>query len=150
MTSLSITFSRVIHAGSLYQFHFFLLPNNIPLYGYPTFCLSIHLLMDIWLLRIMLRQIFVYKFFCFLGPHPQPMEVPRLRVKLELQLPAYTTATATRDPSCVCEVHHSSQQCWILNPQSKTRDRTRILKDTSWICFCCTTTGTPVYKFLYR
>ena len=29
------------------------------------------------------------------------MEVPRLRVELELQLPAYTTATATQDPSRV-------------------------------------------------
>ena len=31
-------------------------------------------------------------FFCFLGPHLQHMEVPRPGVKLELQLPAYTTA----------------------------------------------------------
>ena len=40
--------------------------------------------------------------FCFglfLGPHPQHMEVPRLGVKLELQLPAYATATATLDLS---------------------------------------------------
>ena len=29
------------------------------------------------------------------------MEVPRLGVKSELQLPAYTTATATPDPGCV-------------------------------------------------
>ena len=35
--------------------------------------------------------------FCCLGPHLQYMEVPRLGVKAELQLPAYTTATATRD-----------------------------------------------------
>ena len=28
-----------------------------------------------------------------------PMEVPRLGVEWELQLPAYTTATATRDPA---------------------------------------------------
>ena len=26
------------------------------------------------------------------------MEVPKLRVQLELQLPAYTTVTATQDP----------------------------------------------------
>ena len=30
------------------------------------------------------------------------MEVPRLGVTLELQLPAYTTAVATLDPSCIC------------------------------------------------
>ena len=31
-------------------------------------------------------------FFVFLGPHPLHMEVPRLGVQSELQLPAYTTA----------------------------------------------------------
>ena len=40
-------------------------------------------------------------FFCFLGPHPQHREVPRLGVKLELQLLAYNIATATQDPSHV-------------------------------------------------
>ena len=35
--------------------------------------------------------------FFFLGSHLQHMEVPRLGV--ESELPAYTTATATRDPS---------------------------------------------------
>ena len=46
-------------------------------------------------------------FFSFLGPHLQHMEIPRLEVKSELQLPAYTTATATWDPSCICDLHHS-------------------------------------------
>ena len=31
---------------------------------------------------------------------------------------------------------HSSQQHQILNPLSKTRYRTCLLMDTSWICFC--------------
>ena len=38
-------------------------------------------------------------FFVFLGLHLQRMEVPRLGVELELQLPAYPTATATPDLS---------------------------------------------------
>ena len=33
-------------------------------------------------------------FFFFLGPYPRHMEVPRLGVQSELQLPAYATATA--------------------------------------------------------
>ena len=61
------------------------------------------------------------------------MEVPRLEVKLELHLLAYTTATAMQDPSCICDLHHSSQQHWILNPLSKARDGTRNLRDTSQI-----------------
>ena len=40
-------------------------------------------------------------FLCFLGPHLWHMEVPSLGVQLEPQLPAYTTATATSDLSCV-------------------------------------------------
>ena len=37
----------------------------------------------------------LFYFFVFLGPHLQYMEVPRLGVESELQLPAYATATAT-------------------------------------------------------
>ena len=59
------------------------------------------------------------------------MEVLRLGVKLELQLLAYATATAMQDPSCVCDIHHSSQQCWIPDPLSEARDGTHILMDTS-------------------
>ena len=45
-------------------------------------------------------QIFLFVFFIFvLGPYPRHMEVPRLGIELELQLPAYTTATATWDPA---------------------------------------------------
>ena len=62
------------------------------------------------------------------------MEVPRLGAELELQLPAYTTATATWDLSCVFDLHHSSRHCWILNPLTEARDGTRILMDTSWVC----------------
>ena len=71
-------------------------------------------------------------FSCFLkGPNLWYMEVPRLGVKSELQLPAYTTATATWDPSHVFDLHHSSWQCQILSPLSKARNRTCILMDPS-------------------
>ena len=50
------------------------------------------------------------------------MEVPRLGVESELQLPAYTTAIATQDSSCVCDLHHSSRPRQILNPLSEARD----------------------------
>ena len=56
------------------------------------------------------------------------MEVPRLGVEWELQLPAYTTATATRDLSYVCDLHLSSWQRWILNPLSEASNRTHILR----------------------
>ena len=71
------------------------------------------------------------------------MEVPRLEVQSELQLPAYSTATATQDPSHVCDLHQSSRHRWILNLLSEARDQTRNLIVTSQIRFRCTTIGTP-------
>ena len=47
------------------------------------------------------------------------MEVPRLGVELELQLLAYITAAAMRDPT-------SSWQHQILNPLSEAGDRSHV------------------------
>jgi len=71
--------------------------------------------------------------FCFFELCLWAMEVSRLGIKSELQLPAYTTATAMWDLSCVCNLHHSSRKCWILNPLSEARDRICILIDTSQV-----------------
>lgn len=40
----------------------------------------------------------LFLFWSFLGPHLRHTEVPKLGVESELQLPAYTTATAMPDP----------------------------------------------------
>ena len=69
-----------------------------------------------------------FPFPSFLCLHSGHMEVPRLGVKSELQLPAYTTATTTPDPSSICKLCHSSQPCHILN-LSKARDQTCIFID---------------------
>ena len=61
----------------------------------------------------------VYAYVFFLEPHPWHMEVPRLGVESELQLPAYTTATATQDLSRACNIPHSSQQRQIPDPPSE-------------------------------
>ena len=58
----------------------------------------------------------IFNFFCFfcffffysLGPYLRFMEVPRLGFQSELQLPAYTTATAMQDLGCVCDLYHST------------------------------------------
>ena len=44
------------------------------------------------------RECNIYFLSFFLGLHLWHMEVPRLGVESELQLPAYTTATAMPDP----------------------------------------------------
>ena len=81
-------------------------------------------------------------------PHLRHMEVSRLGIQSELQLPAYTTATATQGPSCTCNLHHSAQQCQILNPLSEAREQTCNLMVPSRIHFCCATTGIPAVTFL--
>ena len=91
----------------------------------------------------------IFFLLVFLGPHPWHMEVPRLGVELELQLPAYTTATATWDPSRICDLHHSPQQYWIFNPLSETRDRTWNFMVPSRICFRCATMETLNVSFFY-
>ena len=37
------------------------------------------------------------------------------------------------DLSLVCDLHHSSWQCQILNPLSYARDQTCILMDINWV-----------------
>ena len=75
------------------------------------------------------------------------MGVPRLGAELELHLLAYTTATAVQDLSLVYDVHHSSQQRWILNPLSEPSDRTFILVDTSWVRNPLSHKGNPFTNF---
>ena len=60
------------------------------------------------------------------------MEVPRVGGESELQLLAYTTATAKLD-LCICTLHPGSQQCQILNPLREARDQTCSLMDASWV-----------------
>ena len=72
---------------------------------------------------------FILLFFGFSGPHPWHMEVPRLGVKSELQLPAYTTATAMWDLSRVCYLHHNSHNARSLTHQA----RPGIEPSYSWI-----------------
>ena len=58
---------------------------------------------------------FFFFAFCFLGPHLRQMKVPRLGVKLELQLLGYTTAAARPDPSHICDLQ-TPQLMAMLDP----------------------------------
>ena len=89
-------------------------------------------------------------FFFFLGPHLGHMEVPRLVVQLELQLLAYTTATATLDLSQVCDLHHSSWQHQIFNPLREAWDRTHNRVVPRQIHFCFAMMGTPTISFIFK
>ena len=68
-------------------------------------------------------------FFVFWGPHSWHMEVPRLGV---------------------CNLHHSSLKRRILKPLSEARNWTRVLIDTSQVCYHWITMETPrvsIYVF---
>ena len=62
-------------------------------------------------------------YFCFLGLHEQYVEVPRLGVESELQLPAYTTAAVMASATYTTD-------------HGKARDRTHIFMDTGWVHYC--------------
>ena len=62
----------------------------------------------------------------FLGLLLWYTEVSRLGVEAELQMPAY--ATATPDPSCICNLHH---RLMATRDPFLARDQTCILMDTS-------------------
>ena len=100
-----------------------------------------------WCWLVVLFYFILWMFLSFLGLHPRHMEVPRLGVHLELQLSAYTTATAMQYPSHICDLGHSSWQHQILDPPSKVRDWTCILMGTSQVHFRCATMGTPWFYF---
>ena len=69
-------------------------------------------------------------FDCLFRAMPKAYGSSQLAVESELLLLAYAIATAMSGPSCVCNVHYSSAQPRILNPLSKARDQTHILRDT--------------------
>ena len=71
-----------------------------------------HTYIHIYIHTYIYIHIYIYVYICifcffFLRLHPWHMQVPRLGVKLELQLLAYITAIATWDLSPVCDLHQA-------------------------------------------
>ena len=63
---------------------------------------------------------------------------------------AYTTTTAPRDLSCICDLHQGWQQCQILNPLNEARDQTFLLKDASQVCYLLSHNGDFLNLFFIR
>ena len=110
--------------SSIYRFNIFLSKSQ------QDFLLILKVIQNMKDLELRNQFFLFFFFFFFLGPHQQHMEVSRPGVKSELQLPVYTTDTATRDLSCICNLCLSLQQHQILNPLSEARNQTCILTDT--------------------
>ena len=78
------------------------------------------------------------------------MEIPRLGVESELQLPAslyHSHNNVGSEPSLRTEPQLRKHR--ILNPLTKARDQTCTLMDSSQIHFRCVTTGTPFVCFYF-
>ena len=67
--------------------------------------------------------IFIYLFiYLLLWLHVQYTEVLGSGLEYRATAVTYATATATPDLICIYDLHHSLQQCWILNPVGASRD----------------------------
>ena len=96
------------------------------------FCVCVCVFFFFFLRR---EWLFIYLFICLFRAIPEAHGSSQLGLESELQLLAHTTATATLDPSHVCDSHHSSRQRRSLNPLNEAGDRTRVLMGTSWVCY---------------
>ena len=64
--------------------------------------------------------------------HLLHMDVSGLKVKLGLQLPAYTTVTSTPGLSHICNLCCNLQQCQIHKSLRKAKDRAGILAEIAF------------------
>ena len=86
--------------------------------------------------------IYLFIYFCFLGPHPGPVEFPRLGVELSYSCrpQPQPQQRRIRAMSLPYTTAHGSAH----GPLSETKDRTHNLMVTSRICFHCSTRGAPI------
>ena len=78
----------------------------------------------------MMFQLANFFFFCLFAiswAAPAAYGGSQATGQIEAVATGHARTTATQDPSCICNLHHSSWQRRILNPLSKGRDRTRNL-----------------------
>ena len=68
--------------------------------------------------------LFVINFFFLFMAAPATPESSQARGQIGATAEAYATATATSDPSHVCDLYLGFQQRQLLNPLSKARDGT--------------------------
>ena len=80
--------------------------------------------------KVIKQSVKSHFYFLLLWLHLWRMEAPRLGVESELQLTAYTTATATHDPSRIQDLHCSFRKAGSLIHWGG-RDWTCILTETT-------------------
>ena len=90
------------------------------------------------------------RFVLFFRAAPLACESSQLRVKLELQLPAYTIGTAACDPSHVWDLHHTPHTAHSNTTSLTQWVRPGIDPTSSWILVrfinCWVMKGTPIIR----
>ena len=100
-----------------------------------------HILRAQWLMLLIIETFF---FLVFLGSHMWHMEVPRVGVQSELQLPAYTIGTAMPDPQ-------STEQGQGSNPHPHGCQLGSLTAEPQWeLLFVCLSYHFPPKKSKYR
>ena len=79
------------------------------------------------MMHVLLFLLLLLFFFLSFRATPTACGGSQARGQIRAVAASYTTATARPDTSLVCDLHHSSWQCQILNPLCKARDGTCIL-----------------------
>ena len=88
-----------------------------------------------------------FLFFCLFGATSTAHGGSQARDPIRAVVMAYATAIEMQDPSHICNLHHSSQKRWLLNPLIEVGDRTCVLMDAIQTCFPWAGTGTPPHTF---
>ena len=65
---------------------------------------------------------FVFLFVCLFRAAPSTYGGSQARGQIRAVVAGLTTAIATPDPSHICDLYHSSQECWIVKPMSEARE----------------------------
>ena len=100
---------------------------------------SIGLLVFLLLSCISCVCILFYLFLCvcvflpFLGPLPAAYGGSQARGPVGAVATSLCHSQSNTGSECICDLHHSSRQCQILNPLSKGRDRTHNSIVPSWV-----------------
>ena len=119
-----------------------------PLWGDVTFLWGIPTSAPGGMTSVSAILAFVFVFLFLFRAAPSTHGGSQVRGQIRAVATSLHYSHSKPDLSCVCDLHHSSQQCQIFNPLSKARNQTCVLMDASQIHFHCATTGTLILAFV--
>ena len=122
------------------------------IYSFFPYILKFFLSVHLFILHLELKELGFCLFACFLFIYFfvaafMAYRSSQARVQVGAATEAYTTATATPDLSCICDLCCGLWQLQIINPLIEARDWTCILLDTSWVLNQLSHNGNTLFAF---